>query len=62
MKKFDDLYGDRRYEELEHLTNRIAFELISEGYKQESIFTFLHKTVDAGIHKAECGLIIGREQ
>lgn len=62
MKRFDDLIGDERYNILQYESNKIALELFKEGFTKDIVYTFLHKTVDAGMHKVECGVLIGGQE
>lgn len=59
-KTYDDI-DINRYKKLEEILYEVAEELMANNFSKEAIYTFLHKSVDLSIYRAECRTVLGGE-
>lgn len=57
-KTYDDI-DVNKYKELQELSYKIAEELMLNDFSKEAIYTFLHKSIDLSMYKAECCVVLG---
>lgn len=44
---------EEKFEELKKISCKISNDLFAEGFSKDSIYIFLHTTVDCGLYRAE---------
>ncbi len=59
-KTYDDI-DVNKYKELQELSYKIAEELMLNDFSKEAIYTFLHKSIDLSMYRAECCVALGGE-
>lgn len=57
-KTYDDI-NVAKYKELQDVSYKIAEELMLNGFSKEVIYTFLHKSIDLSMYRAECCVVLG---
>lgn len=58
MERNWDKISSEKSDKLQELSYQIATELFEEGFSEEVVYTFLHKTVGIGLYEAEVEMIL----
>lgn len=62
MKAYDDIPHEQ-YKELKEFVYNIAKELYEQGFTNEVIYTFIHKSAGVGLYEAEvCHIMGGKDE